>query len=128
MTPLYLSILARQTRAIEAQTLALQDLAHAVKVAFNLPLTSPPSDRQPYKASLRDLASVSPDDAQSLSDARSDFAKQANVVPDSEAFYKSVKDYEEAVVQQFGEEARQDLPWNRIRTADTQPPTQSRRT
>lgn len=119
MTPLYLQIVERQTRAMEAQTRILDELLHTIRAVYNLPAHRTPPDRAPYQATLRDLASVSPDDAQSLADARTEVAQQqGSFTPGSTAEWEAVKAYEEAVVAQFGEEARADLPWNRIRTAD----------
>jgi hypothetical protein len=63
---------------------------------------------------LRDLAVTSPGDVERTQAASVQFAIDNMKVPWSEAHMRAVFDYERAVEKEFGREAVDELPWNKV--------------
>lgn len=102
----------------------LEDLCKSSRLtAEALIRLSPPlpdSSHPPYRAGVKDLIDVSPANVAARLQEMEDLGTRTNTIPGSEAFqrmllehYAMVKEYEELLVKENGEEIRQVLPWNK---------------
>lgn len=95
--------LKEQNEYLRRITEALERLAPPIRPA-------PPG----RKADLTDLRYVDPRQVAVVQELQKEFARQTNTVPGSEAFYKAVEAFEKELLEMKGQEAVDDLPWNRI--------------
>lgn len=66
-----------------------------------------------YKADLKDLIQPESETADAINHELELFANNANVQIDSEAFIKSIIEYEKQVMDVYGKDAILELPWNK---------------
>ena len=96
---------------LEKQNAILERIAQALeRMMPALPRHEPPE----RLADLSDLRVIDREEQWVLEEIKKQFAADNNVMPDSEAFYKAVKAYEEQLRDWQGQEAVDALPWNRI--------------
>lgn len=95
---------------LKEQNLLLERIAIALE-RMAPPLPPPPPDR---KSDMRDLRRIDARDLAMLRSIEQEFAKISNTVPGSEAFLRARREFEEEVRASEGEEAVQQLFWNRI--------------
>jgi hypothetical protein len=98
-------------RDLAEQNVLLRRIAEALeRMMPALRAHEPP----PYKADLSDLRIVNAAELRELDDLKKEFALMWNVVPDSEAWDNAVKEFEDLVRAGQGQQAVDELLWNRI--------------
>lgn len=86
------------------------------RIAEALERLAPPIRPAPpgRKADLTDLCYVDPRQVAVVQEIQKEFARQTNTVPGSEAFNKSIEAFEKELREIRGQEAVDELPWNRL--------------
>lgn len=112
--------LINYTQNVDAKQLAHQGdemIAILSRIADALDrLAGPPlraSRGAPYKADIADLVRPDAQMAEAIHREFELFAQNANVQLDSEAFLKSIIEFEKQVMEVYGPEAILELPWNK---------------
>ena len=96
--------------ALKEQNALLERIAQALERLAPVLPAMPPAK----KADLSDLRIVDYEGQRILEEVKEEFARMWNVVPGSEAFERSLKAYEDELRMGSGQEAVDELPWNRI--------------
>lgn len=71
------------------------------------------SQAGPYLAGLGDLRRTDPATVHEIQTGLESFARERGVVLNSEAFIRSLQEFEQQVIESYGKEAIYDLPWNK---------------
>lgn len=74
---------------------------------------TPPTTIPPVQATLSDLIDCSPNRVGERLSQMEDFAKREMLVPGSEAFLERIREFEELVRVEYGEQAMDELPWRK---------------
>lgn len=103
--------LTRTNDLLEDLTLSNRLIAEAL-TRLSPPL--PSSDRVPYRAGIRDLINADPSSVESLLMEQADLGARTGTIPRTDAFYAMVREYEETILKEYGQEAVDSLPWNKV--------------